>query len=127
MFLSGAWGGATCSLAALAGRAVSVIPGWSEGPDPESRDSPMCSCTSEVRADARPGMTAVGEAGRLACRLQPGAAANASLISLIGGISRTKVNDPLSFISRAHLRNAASATRDIAPPTLMRLTPAADS
>jgi hypothetical protein len=27
-----------------------VIPGWSEGPDPESRDSPMCNCTSEVRA-----------------------------------------------------------------------------
>jgi hypothetical protein len=25
-----------------------VIPGWSEGPDPESRDSPMCNCTSEV-------------------------------------------------------------------------------
>src|SRR5450755_653627 len=34
-----------------------VIPGWSEGPDPESRDSPMCNCTSEVRAGARPGMT----------------------------------------------------------------------
>src|SRR6266849_5853453 len=32
-----------------------VIPGWSEGPDPESRDSPMCNCTSEVRANARPG------------------------------------------------------------------------
>src|SRR5260221_8460018 len=28
-----------------------VIPGWSEGPDPESRDSPMCNCTSEVRAE----------------------------------------------------------------------------
>jgi hypothetical protein len=26
-----------------------VIPGWSEGPDPESKDSPMCNCTSEVR------------------------------------------------------------------------------
>jgi hypothetical protein len=24
----------------------SVIPGWSEGPDPESRDSPMCKRTS---------------------------------------------------------------------------------
>src|SRR5579862_2037531 len=23
-----------------------VIPGWSEGPDPKSRDSPMCKCTS---------------------------------------------------------------------------------
>jgi tRNA dimethylallyltransferase len=23
-----------------------VIPGWSNGPDPESRDSPMCNCTS---------------------------------------------------------------------------------
>src|SRR6266849_201565 len=46
-----------------------VIPGWSEGPDPESRDSPMCNCTSEVRVGAchraalartrwtRPGMT----------------------------------------------------------------------
>ena len=30
--------------------------GWSEGPDPESRDSPMCNRTSEVRA-TRPGMT----------------------------------------------------------------------
>src|SRR6202790_5538850 len=26
-------------------------------PDPESRDSPMCNCTSEVRACARPRMT----------------------------------------------------------------------
>jgi hypothetical protein len=25
---------------------IPVIPGWSEGPDPESRDSPMCNCTS---------------------------------------------------------------------------------
>ena len=25
---------------------IAVIPGWSEGPDPESRDSPMCNCTS---------------------------------------------------------------------------------
>ena len=24
-----------------------VIPGWSEGPDPESRDSQMCNCTSQ--------------------------------------------------------------------------------
>src|SRR6266404_260235 len=31
-----------------------VIPGWSEGPDPESRDSPMCNCTSEVRRFASP-------------------------------------------------------------------------
>src|ERR1700687_2436929 len=37
------------------------------------------------------------------------------------------VECPWSFISRAHLRNAASAKRDIAPPTLIRLTPAADS
>src|ERR1700722_19072137 len=51
--------------------------------------------------------------------------ANTSQRSLIGTISRAKVKDPLSFISRAHRRNAASATRDIAPPTLMRLTPAA--
>jgi tRNA dimethylallyltransferase len=30
-----------------AGRWLSaVIPGWSEGPDPESRDSQMCNCTS---------------------------------------------------------------------------------
>jgi hypothetical protein len=27
-----------------------VIPGWSEGPDPESKDSPMCNSTSEVRS-----------------------------------------------------------------------------
>jgi len=33
----------------------------------------------------------------------------------------------LVFISRALRRKAASATRDIAPPTLMRLTPAAES
>jgi hypothetical protein len=25
---------------------VDVIPGWSEGPDPESRDSPMRNCAS---------------------------------------------------------------------------------
>jgi hypothetical protein len=25
---------------------ASVTPGWSEGPDPESRDSPMCNRTS---------------------------------------------------------------------------------
>ena len=47
--------------------------------------------------------------------------------SFIGAISRTKVKRLWSFISRAHLRNAASATRAMAPPTLMRLTPAADS
>jgi hypothetical protein len=28
------------------GDVVSVIPGWSEGPDPEVRDSQMCNCTS---------------------------------------------------------------------------------
>src|SRR5207247_5304270 len=51
------------------GLSSSVIPGWSQrvgalrrpmtgsGPDPESRDSPMCNSTSEVRAGARPGMT----------------------------------------------------------------------
>ncbi|SHJ99736.1 tRNA dimethylallyltransferase [Bradyrhizobium lablabi] len=33
---------------------TTVIPGWSEGPDPESRDSPMCNCTSEVRASRAP-------------------------------------------------------------------------
>src|SRR5260370_19752491 len=37
----------------------SVIPGWSEGPDPESRDSPMCNCTSWLAATQRPGMTAL--------------------------------------------------------------------
>src|SRR4051794_18412759 len=38
-----------------------VIPGWSEGPDlrcalhiGESKDSPMCNCTSEVRAPRAP-------------------------------------------------------------------------
>src|SRR5471032_1401917 len=43
-----------------------VIPGWSQrvgalrrpmtgsGPDPESRDSPMCNCTSEVRVCGAP-------------------------------------------------------------------------
>src|SRR5665213_3104497 len=52
---------------------------------------------------------------------------NMSRISLIGAMSRMKLNDPLSFISRAPRRKPASATRDIAPPTLMRLTPAAAS
>jgi tRNA dimethylallyltransferase len=33
---------------------TTVIPGWSEGPDPESRDSPMCNCTSEVPASRAP-------------------------------------------------------------------------
>jgi tRNA dimethylallyltransferase len=42
---------------AARGWLATVIPGWSAGPDPESRDSPMCNCTSEVRASARPGMT----------------------------------------------------------------------
>jgi len=32
----------------------SVIPGWSEGPDPESRDSLMCNCTSWFALSARP-------------------------------------------------------------------------
>jgi hypothetical protein len=48
----------------------SLIPGWSAGPDPESRDSPMCNCTSGFDAEPvigprfartrwhRPGMTA---------------------------------------------------------------------
>src|SRR5882724_12452327 len=43
--------------------------------------------------------------------------------SLLGTVSRIQVNPPLSFISRAPFRNAASASRDSAPPTLMRLTP----
>src|ERR1700688_460571 len=34
-----------------------VIPGWSEGPDPESRGSPMCNCTSWFASSMRPGMT----------------------------------------------------------------------
>jgi hypothetical protein len=44
---------------------ITVIPGQPAGLNPESRsgesqtatDSPMCNCTSEVRAYARPGMT----------------------------------------------------------------------
>jgi len=38
----------------MRGNRFFVIPGWSEGPDPESRDSPMCNCTSEVRASRAP-------------------------------------------------------------------------
>src|SRR5947207_5466292 len=34
-----------------------VIPGWSAGPDPESRDSTMCNCTLGFDASHRPGMT----------------------------------------------------------------------
>ncbi len=30
-----------------------VIPGRVEGANPESKDSPMCNCTSEVRAKTR--------------------------------------------------------------------------
>jgi hypothetical protein len=30
-----------------------------QAPDPESRDSPMCNCTSEFDALHRPGMTAI--------------------------------------------------------------------
>ena len=47
--------------------------------------------------------------------------------SFVGTVSRTHVNPPASFISRAPLRNAARARRDSAPPTLMRLTPASAS
>jgi hypothetical protein len=36
-----------------------VIPGHRAAMNPESRDSPMRNCASEVRASARPGMTAV--------------------------------------------------------------------
>src|ERR1700722_2893328 len=36
----------------------SVIPGRVEDANPESRDSPMRNCASEVRANTRPGMTA---------------------------------------------------------------------
>jgi tRNA dimethylallyltransferase len=39
---------------AAGGWLSTVIPGWSEGPDPESRDSPMCNCTSEVPASRAP-------------------------------------------------------------------------
>src|SRR5262245_59975525 len=47
-----------------------VIPGWRAAPDPESiaqqfRGSPMCNCTSVVRADARPGTTLLGNANPL--------------------------------------------------------------
>src|SRR6202035_1673928 len=50
--LVGAEGG-FCSLHGFYSREkIKVIPGWSEGPDPESRDSPMCNCTS--RFDAEP-------------------------------------------------------------------------
>src|SRR5665213_225351 len=31
-----------------------IFPGCAEGADPESRDSPMCNCTSEVRCFASP-------------------------------------------------------------------------
>ena len=37
------------------------------------------------------------------------------------------MKEPRSFISRALVRKAASANRDMAPPTLMRLTPASDN
>jgi hypothetical protein len=37
------------------------------------------------------------------------------------------MKEPRSFISRAQVRNAANAKRDIAPPTLMRLTLAAEN
>src|SRR5262249_10629805 len=46
-----------------------------------------------------------------------------ALSSLLGTVSRTHVNPPLSRISRAPRRKAASASRDSAPPTLIRLTP----
>ncbi len=42
-------------------------------------------------------------------------------------MSRIHVNPPVSFISRAPLRNAPSASRDSAPPTLMRLAPTSAS
>ena len=38
-------------------RSSTVIPGRIEDANPESRDSPMRNCASEVRANARPGMT----------------------------------------------------------------------
>src|SRR6188768_4008929 len=34
-----------------------VIPGWSEGPDPESRDSPMCIAHLRFASSMRPRMT----------------------------------------------------------------------
>src|SRR5712672_1956447 len=41
-----------------------VIPGWSEGPDPESRDSPMCNSTSVVRSfHSRPQMRQLAHRG----------------------------------------------------------------
>ena len=56
-----------------------VIPGWSEGPDPESRDSPMCNRTSEVRRFASPrndggqetGSRGSADIGRSGTRLNP--------------------------------------------------------
>jgi hypothetical protein len=37
----------SCSdLAMLLAPVTAVIPGWSKGPDPESRDSPMRNCAS---------------------------------------------------------------------------------
>ena len=47
--------------------------------------------------------------------------------SPIGIMSRSQVNPPVSFISRAPSRNAARASRESEPPTLMRLTPASAS
>ena len=47
--------------------------------------------------------------------------------SRLGTAPRSQVNPPASFISRAPWRNAASASRDREPPTLMRLTPASAS
>jgi len=39
---------------ALAAKPASVIPGWFEGPDPASRDSPMRNCASGVECCASP-------------------------------------------------------------------------
>ena len=55
------------------------------------------------------------------------ASLNMSRSSVIGIMSRMKVKPPSCFISRTALVKAASAMRDKAPPTLMRLTPACES
>src|SRR5438874_1866822 len=47
--------------------------------------------------------------------------------SFAGRVEETQVNPPSAFISSAALRTAANASRDSAPPTLMRLTPASAS
>src|SRR6202030_4090593 len=101
---------ASLSLVMVLGSQVSVIPGWSEGPDPESRDSPMCNCTSRFDAEPvigprfartrwhRPGMTA-----SVLQRLSSGANSHRLDPSLRDHVPpfRHFVLDPLSHARRA--------------------------